>query len=171
MAPTILKFRHEIPPTKPARGFQGRSIGSVLTRVVAPTMRRRGFQAINILAHWPMIVGQQVAALSCPERLRRRGPEGAVLSVRVEGAMALEVQHMAPLIIERINQHYGAGMVTRLNIIQGPLPLPKVNKQSKPLTDNEIAAAIETLQDFPDGRLKRALARLGARLARGSEGF
>ena len=166
MAPPLPKFRRDIPHTKPARGYQGRSIGSVLNRIIAPTMRRRGFREVDILAHWPMIVGPQVAALSCPERISRRGGDSAVLTVRVEGAMALEVQHMSPLILERINQHYGANAITRLHIIQGPLPLAPMQKQNRTPDVAELAEAEKQLGHLPEGRLKVALARLGARIAR-----
>jgi len=165
----------DVPPTQPAKGFQGRSIGAVLNRIVAPTMKRRGFREIDILAHWPMIVGPQLAALSCPERISRSGrlsPDGgAVLTVKVAGAMALEVQHMAPLILERLNQHYGAGSITRLNIVQGPLPLDYVKAQkarSTPLSKAELDDAEAGLQGFDNSRLKLALARLGARIKRKS---
>ncbi len=147
-------------------------VGTVLGRIVAPTLKKRGFREIDILAHWPMIVGAQLAALSCPERISRNGrgtEEGAVLTVRVEGAMALEVQHMAPLILERINQHYGAGAMARLNIIQGPLPLDYLKAQQAretPLSDAEVAAAEDSLDGFQNSRLKHALARLGARVER-----
>jgi hypothetical protein len=73
----------DIPPTKPARGFQGRSVGTVLGRIIAPTLKKRGFRQIDILAHWPMIVGDQLAALSCthiaqwpPLARWRRGVDG-----------------------------------------------------------------------------------------------
>ena len=168
--------RHDIPPTKPARGFQGRSVGTVLGRIIAPTLKKRGFRQIDILAHWPMIVGAQLAALSCPERISRSGrlsPDGgAVLTVRVEGAMALEVQHMAPLILERINQHYGAGSITRLNIVQGPLPLDYLQAQKKrqtPLSEAELDDAEAALQGFESSRLRQALARLDARVRRKSK--
>ena len=163
----------DVPQTKPARGFQGRSVGALLDRIIAPTMKKRGFRQIDILAHWPMIVGSQLAALSCPERISRSGrlsPEGgAVLTIKVEGAMALEVQHMAPLILERINQHYGQGAITRLNILQGPLPLDYLQAQKKrqtPLSEAELNAAEGRLHGFESSRLKQALARLGARLQR-----
>lgn len=167
-----LYYLRDIPPTKPAQGFQGRAVGAVLGRITSPIMKKRGFRQIDILAHWPMIVGQQLAALSCPERISRNGKgtqDGAVLTVKVEGAMALEVQHMAPLILERINQHYGAGAIARLNIVQGPLPLDYLKAQSAretPLSDDELAAAEEALQGFANSRLKQALARLGARVER-----
>jgi hypothetical protein len=166
MATLPPKFKRDIPQTQPARGFQGRSVGAVLGKIIAPTLRKRGFREIDILAHWPMIVGPHIAALSCPERISRRGSDGAVLRVRVEGAMALEVQHMSPLILERINQHYGAGSITRLSIIQGPLPLAPMRKENRPPNLSELADAERALPEFPEGRLKTALTRLGARIAR-----
>ena len=164
-----------MPQTKPARGFQGRSVGAVLGRIIAPTLKKRGFRQIDVLAHWPMIVGPQLAALSCPERISRSGrlsPDGgAVLTVKVEGAMALEVQHMAPLILERINQHYGQGAITRLNIVQGPLPLDYLQAQKTPnaAIGDRIDAAEATLEGFESSRLRQALARLGARVRRKQE--
>ena len=162
----------DIPKTQPARGFQGRAVGAVLGRITAPVLKKRGFREIDILSHWPVIVGPQLAAWSCPERISRtgRGTEaGAVLTVKVEGAMALEVQHMAPLILERINQHYGAGAIARLNVVQGPLPLDYLKAQAAretPLSEAEIDRAEQTLDGFDNSRLKQALARLGARIAR-----
>ena len=135
-------------------------------------MKKRGFREVDILSHWSLIVGNQLAGLSCPERISRNGrgtQDGAVLTVRVEGAMALEVQHMAPLILERINQHYGAGAVARLNIVQGPLPLDYLKAQAAretPLSEDELAAAEAVLDGFANSRLKQALARLGARVER-----
>lgn len=167
-----LNYLRDIPPTKPAQGFQGRAVGAVLGRITAPVMKKRGFREVDILSHWPLIVGNQLAALSCPERISRNGrgtQDGAVLTVRVEGAMALEVQHMAPLILERINQHYGAGALARLNIVQGPLPLDYLKAQAAretPLSEDELAAAEAALEGFANSRLKQALARLGARVER-----
>ena len=169
---TPLNDLRDIPPTKPAQGFQGRAVGAVLGRITAPVMKKRGFREVDILSHWPLIVGAQLAALSCPERISRNGrgtQDWAVLTVRVEGAMALEVQHMAPLILERINQHYGAGALARLNIVQGPLPLDYLKAQSAretPLSEDELAAAEAALEGFANSRLKQALARLGARVER-----
>lgn len=167
-----LNYLRDIPPTKPAQGFQGRAVGAVLGLITAPVMKKRGFREVDILSHWPLIVGAQLAALSCPERISRNGrgtQDGAVLTVRVEGAMALEVQHMAPLILERINQHYGAGALARLNIVQGPLPLDYLKAQAAretPLSADELATAEAALEGFANSRLKQALARLGARVER-----
>jgi hypothetical protein len=170
MKPTL--DLRDLPTTRPARGFQGRAIGAVLGRITAPVLKKRGFREIDILSHWSVIVGPQLAAWSCPERISRNGrgtQDGAVLTVKVEGAMALEVQHMAPLILERINQHYGAGAIARLNVVQGPLPLDYLKAQAAretPLSEEEIDLAEQKLDGFDNSRLKQALARLGARIAR-----
>ena len=147
------------------RGFQGRQVGVLLDRVLSPALKRRGFGKIDLLSHWSAIVGPELAALSQPDRIRRGGPEGAVLTVRVEGAMALEVQHMAPQIIERINAHFGAGTLARLHIVQGPLPLTAKSRGQAPLGKDEIEAARASL-GAEAGRLQSALARLGAQIAR-----
>ena len=161
-----LQFRGSMPPTKSARGFQGRQVGVLLDRVLSPALRRRGFGKIDLLAHWSAIVGPELGALSQPDRIRRGGPEGPVLTVRVDGAMALEVQHMAPQIIERINAHFGAGTLARLHIVQGPLPLTGKTRGQAPLGKDEIEAARASLDDVKPGRLQSALARLGAQIAR-----
>ena len=161
-----LRFRRSVPPTQPARGFQGRQVGVLLDRVLSPALKRRGFGKIDLLSHWSAIVGPQLAALSQPDKIRRGGPEGLVLTVRVEGAMALEVQHMAPQIIERINTHFGAGTLARLHIVQGPLPLTSRSSGQTPLGKNEIEAARASLEDLKPGRLQTALARLGAQIVR-----
>ena len=48
-------------------------------------------------------------------------PEPATLVVRVESAFALEMQHLAPIVIERVNAHYGWRCVGRLVLKQGPV--------------------------------------------------
>jgi len=159
-------WRHDIPPTQAAQGFRGRRLGTLMHRVVGPVLRRRGFRAINIIEHWPTIVGPQLAALSCPERISRRGGAGAVLQVRVEGAMALEVQHLEPLIVERLNRHFGAGSIDRLKIVQGPVPMGRPKSGGRLPNPAEMQAAHENLGDFPEGPLKQALARLGAHMLR-----
>ena len=76
MSKDNLRFRSSVPPTQPARGFQGRQVGVLLDRVLSSALKRRGFGKIDLLAHWSAIVGPELAALSQPDRIRRGGPEG-----------------------------------------------------------------------------------------------
>lgn len=130
-------------------------------------MRRRGFSDQTLIEHWPTIVGDNLAALSQPLRLSRKGMrdgDGAVLTVKVEGAMALEIQHFAPQIIERLNGYYGYPAIGKLNIVQGPLyrrPAPHV---PKPPSREAVERLSETMEDIESPRLRQALARLSLRV-------
>ena len=161
--------RH-IPPTVPARPFRGRTVGALLAPVMKPVLKRRGFRDMEILRHWPTIVGAELAAFSRPEGIRRGDPEGGVLIVRVEGAMAVEVQHLEPRILARLADYYGDTQIKRLAIKQAPLPPPPPESpQRPPLSKEAVAAAEARLEAFPAGRLRRALARLGARMTQKEE--
>lgn len=142
-------------------------LSSVLGKLTAPALKRRGFKDIQIIDHWSEIVGPQLANWSIPERLSRMSADGVVLTIRVEGAMALEVQHLAPQILARINQFYGSAVVTRLKIIQAPIMrAPLAARHDDADLPEAVAAADAALTQFPEGRLRRALARLGGRIMR-----
>lgn len=146
-------------------------LSSVLGKLTGPVLKRRGFRDIHVIDHWSEIVGAQLAALSLPERLSRVSGEGAVLTIRVDGAMALEVQHMAPQILERINQFYGSNVITRLKIIQAPVnPSTTRYRRADPELSTAVESADAALDHFPPGRLRQALARLGGRIIRNSRG-
>jgi hypothetical protein len=91
-------------------------------------------------------------------------PEPATLIVRVESAFALELQHMAPLLIERINAHYGWRCVGRLVLKQGPVPRAKAKAAPPPeLTADERTALAAKTAAVSEAPLRDALERLGGR--------
>jgi len=88
----------------------------------------------------------------------------------VIGAMALEIQHMAPQILERVNAHLGWRAVGRLAIRQGPLersPGPVIVAPPDPDALEEARRATEGIEE--EG-LRKALILLGARAMRGRAG-
>lgn len=140
-------------------------IGSGTAPVLRAAFRRNGFTRPEIVANWPLIVGPALARQTMPERLRaaRGSTEGGVLHVRVDGALGIELQHLEPLVIERINTFYGFHAVARLRLIQGPLPPPPARpaERVRPLTGDEETALAAFLDSVGDARLKSALAALG----------
>ncbi len=44
-----------------------------------------------------------------------------MLTVKVEGAFALELQHLAPQVIDRVNRYIGWRCVGRIALSQGPV--------------------------------------------------
>ena len=89
--------------------------------------------------------------------------EPATLVVRVEGAFALELQHLAPIVVERINAHLGWRCVGRLALRQGPLErLPPARAKPAAPSPAARAAAARAVEGIADPGLRDALARLGA---------
>lgn len=99
-------------------------------------------------------------------RFPRGKKRGATLSVQTEGAFALELQHLEPIVVERINAFFGYGAVEKLRIVHGPVPqLGQMRKKkaaaARPLKPGE-EKQIETLtQGISDPKLRKAVADLG----------
>jgi hypothetical protein len=146
----------------PRRGGM-RAAGASLPAVTKGAVAKRGFAEARLLLDWATIVGDTMARHTLPERLARpRGETGGVLHVRVAGAFALELQHLAPAVIERINAHFGHAAVTRLKLTQGlPTEIVKPRRRIKPLGAAGEAKLASTVERIGDPRLKEALARLG----------
>ena len=105
------------------KGLDGlRALGETVSAVAAPMLGRRGFAGTRVVAEWPSIVGDQLAGRSLPERVVRApgGRGGGTLHVRISsGSLALELQHLEPLIVERINTYFGYQAVTGLKMLMG----------------------------------------------------
>ena len=161
-------------------GGRAKAIGAYVPKVARAAFERHGFPSADLLADWPEIIGAEYARITMPERLVwPRGAEpapdedltprgfknarrvGATLVLRVEGPRAIEIQHIAPQLLERINVYFGYRAITELRLVQGP-----VRRDRKPASDAERpapgAAAIDA--DIKDDGLRDALARLGGRV-------
>jgi len=153
-----------IPP--PARPRRAAPLADLVGRCVREAFSRQGFAAVDIITHWEDIVGPELARRSEPMRLywpRREDPNSiGTLVVRVEGAYAIELQHLAPVVIERVNRYFGWRCVGRIAIRQGPVaqrPNRPHPNEPEPHAIDEVA---RDLGPFEDAGLGRALARLGA---------
>jgi hypothetical protein len=137
-----------------------RAAGMSAARIAAPIVARHGGGVLGRLkAEWAAVVGAELAATTWPEALGRDG----ALKLRVASNVALELQHRAPLVIERINIFLGRDAVARLVLVQGPLPLPAPPATAMPtqLGAEEAKALDIRLGDIADPELRAALARLG----------
>jgi hypothetical protein len=147
-------------------------LADLLDKCLGPALAAQGFAAADVIVAWPEIAGERLAAFSRPVKLEwpRRGrndpdarPEPATLVVRVESAFALELQHLAPLLTERINARYGWRCVGRIVLKQGPVPRPKAKPRPPPsLSDEERARLAALTAPVDEPPLREALDRLGA---------
>ncbi|WP_298424742.1 DciA family protein [Rhodoblastus sp.] len=153
-------------------------LADLVGAAVDPTLAKLGFGQSSLILHWDAIVGERFAAFSEPIKLQwPRRPdkrpdnaplEPATLILRVSGAMALEIQHSAPLLIERVNAHLGWRAVGKLAIRQGPLTRATRSSRPPPPDPRALAEAERTVGAVEDEALRKALIRLGARAIGGA---
>ncbi len=150
-----------------------RAVGGLAQRLTSGLAKGRSASIARLRAEWSAVVGADLARICRPEALTAsRGRSGKILRLRVPGAAALEVQHMAGQIVERVNGYFGHKMIDDIRLVQGaissapaaaPRPEPDARKMAE-MTERAGAA----VQD-PD--LRAALARLGARVTTGRRGM
>jgi hypothetical protein len=147
---------------------------------VDPVLAKLGFGQSSLILHWDDIVGERLAACSEPIKLQwpsrpsHRQPDAAIepatLILRVSGGMAIEIQHLAPQLIERVNAHLGWRAIGRLAIRQGPLEKTRSLQRIAPPDAQALAQAREATEGVADEDLRKALILLGARALRGPAG-
>lgn len=159
---------------KPPFKRMTRPLAELVDACIAPVLAAQGFAASDIVVGWPEIVGERLAPFCEPVKVqwprRPGGPdmpaEHATLIVRVESAFALEVQHLAPIIIERVNARYGWRCIGRLSFRQGPVGRDRTDKPGRHEPSAQtVAATAAKLGPFENEALRDALARLGAGIA------
>ena len=137
-----------------------RALGVAVSKLAAPVVAKRGGAIlVRLKAEWAAIMGADWASVTWPSALGRDG----VLKLRTAPTAALELQHRAPLLIERINLFFGRSVVTRLVLVQGPLPFDSPPREPvvPTLAIGEVEVPDERLCGIADPELRAALGRLG----------
>lgn len=148
------------------RGGSPRAIAQMVPKLTRKALGRRGLAEANLVADWPTIVGSERARTCQPEKLafpRGRRHQGT-LHLRVTSAAAIEIQHDAPVLIERINGYFGYAAVADIRLIQAPLTQRKEPLRQRPKREpsvSEKSALDARLQTVEDPELRTVLNRLG----------
>ena len=143
-------------------------LADLVTLCVANVFARQGFTSCEIVTHWDDIVGMEIAALAEPVRMqwiRSRDPDEsppATLVLRVEGPAALEIQHMARVIIERVNGYVGWRAVDRISLRQAPLTRRRRPPPRSRIDEAKAKALAGEMTGIADDGLRTALGRLAA---------
>ncbi len=162
-----------------------RTVGSLLPKLTKPVFEKYGFSITSIITEWTVIVGQDLANFTQPEKLKwnrqkadahgenfnssnltgKSGVlDGATLVLRVDGPRAIEVQFQSEQIIERINCFFGYKAVTEIRILQAPLSKNENSKQFPPPL--RPASGVTGLKEIRDKHLRLALARMASGVKR-----
>jgi hypothetical protein len=151
---------------KPGKSYP-RPLKDLLHKTLTDAFAKQGFASTELVTRWTEIVGTEIAAHSEPEKIQWSRPydgrtqEPGTLVLRVEGPAAIEIQHLAGVVLERVNRFFGWQAVGSLRLRQAPLG--RKAKKLLPSPDPEATARMAAeLADIKDENLRDALARLGA---------
>ena len=154
-------------------GFiSAKPLSVLLSDVFSEAYAKQGFAARELVTRWAEIAGPEIAAHSQPLKMQWPRPvegqpqEPATLVLRVEGPMALEIQHSSDVILARVNRFFGWSAVGRLALRQAPLARRAPRAPSRAPDPKAVAEVAKTLSAVEDDELRAALARLGALIKR-----
>ena len=150
----------------PPRSCRARSAGDLVGDVGGQSFRRFGFVQSSIVSRWGEIVGERYARVSLPESIRfpvGRKTAGA-LTLLVDGAHAPLIQHLAPMIIERVNRFFGHAAIDRVIFKQGrpPAAPPRPKRPELRPVPKELG---DGLREIADPELRACLESLAAQIA------
>jgi len=137
-------------------------LGETVAKVTAPIIDRRGFASGAIVSEWPAIVGEHLAAQSLPEKVihsRDKNTGGTLRLFVASGGVATELQHLEPLLLDRINTYFGHSAIARLQLVHRPLPhkTPRQPPKPRPLTPKEEQYLVDSLAGIEDPKLRQSV--------------
>ncbi|MBM3577507.1 MAG: DUF721 domain-containing protein [Alphaproteobacteria bacterium] len=176
-----------------AKGLRARPLADYVLRELDPLVAARGFSEASLLLSWREIVGARIARICAPASLqwppRPRGKssapsvtkrrektprEPATLVLRVDPGFGLEAQHLAPIIIDRVNAHLGWRCVARVALRQEELASESASRPGADRAPKPDAAAraraVKATEGVAEEGLRAALIKLGERALAGSSG-
>lgn len=154
------------------RTFKTNSIADIADKINNRVFRKFGFAKSDIIHHWSGIVGPVLARSSVPERLvqprehERETRSAGTLHIRIEGSFAPEMQHLEPLVIDRINSYYGFNAVEKLIFHHGIVTQDPIPRKYEPpiLSDSQKNELELRLKDIKDEKLRASLYKVGTEI-------
>lgn len=151
------------------RHYAPLGIAALLAPIVRPALRRHGAALASLLEDWAAIVGPDIASRSLPVKCA-----GGTLTLGCAGPDALELQHIGPALIDRVNLALGGTPVNRLRFTDVSRALGSAPRQSGRLGHqhgNRDFGAFRDTAALPDGPLGEALGRLRLGMDRNGRGL
>jgi hypothetical protein len=154
---------------EPRRQGRARAAGELIGEVGGVAFRRFGFIQASVVSRWSEIVGERYAKASSPESIKFPSGRkaGGALTLLVDGAHAPLIQHLTPMIIERVNRFFGYAAVNRIVFRQGKPPATPARPERPQLrpVPKELG---EGLREIADPELRSCLESLAAQIAASS---
>ena len=149
-------------------------LGGLVTPIAARLAGRQRMGLANVAVHWVDILGPDLAERCQIDKFVPQGRgvrEGGTLTLRVAAADALEIQHAATLIMERINTYLGYQAVGRVRLVHGRIAgQRKPAQRPRPLTADEEADVAALVADVASPGMRTVLETLGKAIYRADPG-
>lgn len=154
------------------RGGPAKSVAELVPGVGQAAFKRFGFIQSSVVSRWPEIVGEKYAHVSAPESIRF--PHGkksdGTLTLVVERAFGPMIQHVQPVIMERVNRFFGYAAVARIALKTGEVMRAKPTP-AKPSLRPVPAELGDSLREIADPELRAVLTSLAQGVAGAPEGL
>lgn len=156
------------------RKNRAEALGSTVSRLTKPFFVKRGLADGAIAREWTEIVGPMIASHSRPDRItyQTASNQNGLLHLKVDhSAMATELQHLEPQLLERINSYFGFKAVAKMHFTHGPLAKEQSSEPNTtmPRSPTQKKIVTKALSGIADQELREALNRLGNALYQGKD--
>lgn len=148
--------------------FSMRPLSEATARIAGKNFERKYIALGRIVNSWPQIVGADLADKATPVRLQYRKKNAqktaeATLEIAVSSAEATILHYQKDLILERINQIFGARWITAIRFVPIAANAQQIKrkKSQKPLTDSEKKHLSDMLDSIKDQDVRLRLQTLG----------
>lgn len=127
-----------------------KTLSQCIEPITRPVLKTQGLAGSLIISEWPSIIGEKLSAHCIPQKLSF--PPGkktdGTLRIAVENGFATELQHLQPVILERLSTYFGYKAVAQVIIAHTYTPelekLPALpRKASLPPHCVSIAEGVE----------------------------
>ncbi len=154
------------------RGGRAKSVAELIPGVGQAAFKRFGFIQSSIVSRWAEIAGEKYAGVSTPESIRF--PQGkktdGTLTLVVERAFGPMMQHVQPVIMERVNRFFGYNAVARITLRAGDVTRAKP-VIAKPNLRPVPAELGDSLREIADPELRAVLTSLAQGVASAPDGL
>lgn len=132
-----------------------------INKLLKPHAVRQGFADVRILSQWPQIIGTELSNHVRPQSIRH----GVLYLEAADSVWAMQVMHMQPQLVERINGYFGYAAVNRIRTEQTYFtPRARQGLPRHQVLPVHEAQAARQVADIKDASLRERLQKLGALL-------
>jgi hypothetical protein len=115
------------PPSKRRTGLFAKPIHEFVAEISKPAIAKKGFVHARLITHWSEIIGASMAEYCFPQEVTF--PAGkrsnGLLTIATDSGHALEIQHLTPILLEKMAVYFGYRAIERIRIVQhGTIPPP-----------------------------------------------